>query len=185
MSNLSQAVEKLRADKRNNFVHIEIFKNGMALALRLTTMQATHSTHLSDALPQRRKTRSNILIADDDPDLRRIVARVLRRDGFAVTELASGWALLGHLGSALVRPNHVLPPDLIIADVCMPGFSGIEVLAGLHRRPWSIPVVLITASDDSHVSSEALRYGASAFLKKPFQITELQMLVRSLLERDK
>jgi DNA-binding response OmpR family regulator len=146
-----------------------------------TVMQTLKYEPVMRPSPHTSALRVKIVVADDDPDMQSLIAPGLRREGYEVIELTSGGALLDHLASALVEPERVWPPDLIVADVCMPGFTGLEVLAGLQRKMWSIPVVMISARTDKAVSYDAYRYGAKAFLQKPFRMDTLRELVHSLI----
>jgi CheY-like chemotaxis protein len=132
-------------------------------------------TRTARSRPQR------ILVADDDPDIRELLSRVLTIGGYEVSEVGGGAELLDYLGSSLLSPNRVRPPDLLIADVGMPEFGGLEVLAGLRRDTWSLPVLVVTARADDHTSELAYRFGATAFLRKPFRMDVLRAVVHSIL----
>ena len=86
-----------------------------------------------------RKSARRVLVADDDPDILKIVAANLRAEGFEVEAVANGW----QAQAAAMRSR----PDFMVLDVMMPGRSGLEVMATLQSRPETrdIPVVLLTA----------------------------------------
>jgi DNA-binding response OmpR family regulator len=123
----------------------------------------------------------NVLLADDDPDIRELVGNALRAEGHRVVEVTSGEALLEHLASALVTPRRIWPPDLVITDVCMRGLSGVSVLAGLRKHAWTIPFVIITASREGEHLAAASRFGALCVLPKPFRMSFLASVVRGAL----
>lgn len=123
---------------------------------------------------------AKVLVAEDDDDMRHLVAQALRDEGFRVVEARSGWELLGLIGSAMLERGGN-PLDLIITDVRMHGVTGLEVLAGLREHDWSTPVVLMTAFGDPALHAEAGRLGALAVFDKPFDIRALQRLVRPLV----
>ena len=118
--------------------------------------------------------RKRVLVADDDPDILKIVAANLRAEGFEVDAVSNGL-------EAQARAVRTLP-DLIVLDVTMPGRDGLEVLTALRARPDTrdIPVVLLTArSSDSDVW-EGWKAGAAYYLTKPFETDQLLHFVNYL-----
>src|SRR6516162_8037614 len=98
---------------------------------------------------------ARVLLAEDDDELRSLIAGKLRQDGYFVEEVKNGYQLL----ISLSWPD--APHDLIISDVNLPGLSALEVVAAL-RSPYQrgrrrTPVVLITAFGDSDTHREAQR----------------------------
>jgi DNA-binding response OmpR family regulator len=128
-------------------------------------------------------TPPRVLLAEDDCDVRRLVATTLRLDGYSVIEARDGAELLEHVGSALLfgtTGGDLDPVELVISDIRMPGYSGLDVLAGLRRAEVYVPVILVTAFGDAGSRREAERLGIDAFLQKPFEIEELLGVVRGL-----
>ena len=121
---------------------------------------------------------STIFLAEDDDDMRALIAAALESDGYDVIEAKDGSELLDLLASATSSPMR--RPDIIVSDVLMPGYSGLGVLAALHKSSWRIPVILITARRDDAVMSDALRLGASAVVRKPFDIDDLRTTILSV-----
>lgn len=125
-----------------------------------------------------------VLLAEDDADVRRLVATALRMDGYSVVEAHDGQDLVDHIGSALLF-GHIRgeldPVALVISDIRMPGRTGIEVLAGLRKSEIGVSVILMTAYTDPHTREHAERLGVDAFLRKPFEIDELRSIVREVL----
>jgi DNA-binding response OmpR family regulator len=119
------------------------------------------------------------LVAEDDDDMRRLVVRALRDEGFDVVDVRSGWALLEYLGARIFDGRRDPPLDLIVSDVRMHGVTGLEVLAGLRQTNWSTPVILITAFGDAKLHAEARRLGAFVF-DKPFDFNDLRRLARTM-----
>lgn len=124
--------------------------------------------------------RLRVLLAEDDAEMRRYLEFVLRREGFQVTAVPSGHAVLEHLGSWLLTRGRDGLPDVILSDIRMPGCSGLEVLAAVRRLGWDLPVVLITAFGDERSHTEARRLGAVAVLDKPFEKEPLLRVLHSL-----
>jgi CheY-like chemotaxis protein len=125
-----------------------------------------------------------LLVAEDDDDVRRLVATALRKDGHSVIEARDGNDLVEHIGSALLF-GHVRgeldPVAMVISDIRMPGRDGLEVLAQLRRSDIDVTVILMSAHADPATRAQAERLGADAFLPKPFEIDELRVMVRNLL----
>jgi CheY-like chemotaxis protein len=125
-----------------------------------------------------------ILLAEDDADLRFLLAAALARDGHLITEAADGTEILEQLAATLATLGEPEPTpqfDLIISDIRMPGWSGLDVLAGLRHYPVVPPVVLITAFGGEQLHADARRLGAVATLDKPFDLDELRAIVRAAL----
>ena len=112
-----------------------------------------------------------MLVADDDEDMRALVATLLDANGFDVLQAADGEAALDLLNSAVDDPRTC--PDVVIADVKMPKFSGLGVLSALRRAEVRLPVILMTALGDGSVGTVAKRLGAVDVLHKPFAPDDL------------
>lgn len=116
-----------------------------------------------------------VLLAEDDPAMRALVAAVLQADGCEVVEARD----LEHLADVVA--GYAEGPDsiaMIISDIRMPGLSGLELLAALRAARWSTPVLLITAFGSDETHAEATQLGAIAVLDKPFSLERLRALVR-------
>jgi DNA-binding response OmpR family regulator len=118
-----------------------------------------------------------ILVADDDSEMRDLIATILRQDGHEVHEAPDGAAVLEALRSSSRTA------DLLISDVEMPRGTGLQVLASVRRTHPLLPVVLITAFGSPELHREARRLGAAATLDKPFGFGELRGLVRTVIGR--
>lgn len=117
------------------------------------------------------------LVADDDPDMLDVVASLLRKEGFLVETATNGTDLVALLTNGA-------EPNLMIADVQMPGVSGLAVLSYVKRRHTRVPVILMTAFATDRLRERALAEGASAVLSKPFDFLELRELVMRHVSRD-
>ena len=117
------------------------------------------------------RSRGRVLLAEDDDAFRQLVADVLMREGYRVTAVASGVELFYML---TVHPADSY--DVVLSDVRMSGFTGLEVLAATPpgERP---PFVLFSGFADAETSGAAMRAGVSAFLSKPFDLRELAPLL--------
>ncbi len=118
-----------------------------------------------------------LLVVDDEPNLLRAVAAVLRGEGFEVTAVRSG-------RDALVAVAQNLP-DLIVSDVRMPGMDGYALARKLRHAPHSamIPIVFLTAKDETEDRIEGFRAGVDVYLTKPFEPDELVAVIKNILER--
>jgi len=124
-----------------------------------------------------------LVLAEDDDELRALLARALRHEGYNVTELNNGSQLL----HTLVTTNLSSTPSeiaLVISDIRMPGVSGLDALAGINWASWTIPVVLMTAFGDRDTHRSARDLGAVAVIDKPFDLEELIELVARLLDHE-
>lgn len=108
-----------------------------------------------------------IVVADDDPDIRRLVAEILRDEGYRVLVAANGQEAL-----ALVRAR---APALVLLDLQMPLLNGWEVLEQLRREDIRVPVVFMTAAYRARVEAE--RHRVAGFLAKPFDVDDLLAVV--------
>jgi DNA-binding response OmpR family regulator len=119
---------------------------------------------------------SCILLAEDDSEMRALIAAMLAGDGYLVIEARDGQELLvaiERLKAGSVRPA------MVVSDVRMPGYSGLDLLAILRCASWTLPVVLITAFGDEDTHAEARELGAIAVLDKPFDLDDLRAVVRA------
>ena len=118
-----------------------------------------------------------VLLVEDEPDVLKMTARVLRDGGYEVLEAENGRAALELLEEYRKRC------DLLVTDVAMPQIDGIELAARLRRTHPHLPVVFTSG----HVGDESLHSGLlgpeSAFLLKPFPPDALIASVRSLLDK--
>ena len=115
-----------------------------------------------------------VLVVDDDSDMLALLAMHLHKEGFAVETASDG-------ETALVKV-HESPPDLILLDVMMPGMSGFEACRRLksNERTALIPVVLVTALEDTKSRVQGIEAGADDFLSKPVNREELVARVKTL-----
>ncbi|HEY9414912.1 MAG TPA: response regulator transcription factor [Pseudonocardia sp.] len=113
-----------------------------------------------------------VLVVEDEVSIAESVAARLRAEGFDVQ--------LAHDGPSGVAAEATFEPDLVVLDVMLPGFDGIEVCRRIQaRRP--VPVLMVTARDDETDVLVGLGVGADDYLTKPFSIRELAARVHALL----
>jgi DNA-binding response OmpR family regulator len=129
--------------------------------------------------PPSRKSR--LLLAEDDFELRELLACVLRADGHDVVEARDGnelWSMLSE-DSRSDGESYAL----VVSDVCMPGLTAFDVLSRLQRSLVDTPVILITAFGDQTTHLRALRLGASRVFDKPFDCDDLRVAVHETLNQ--
>ena len=115
--------------------------------------------------------------------MRSLIARTLRKEQCEIVEASDGSQLIRLLVTHLLAPMDGRDPvDLIISDIRMPGANGLDVIAALRRQDTETPVILITAFGDADTHLEAYRLGAVMVLNKPFEMEDLRVVVRSLVE---
>ena len=117
---------------------------------------------------------STVLVVDDEPIVRDVVVRYLRRDGFATLEAGSGEEAMTLLEREL--------PALVVLDVMLPGTDGLEICPRI-RASSDLPIVLLTARGDEADRIVGLELGADDYVTKPFSPRELAIRVRNLLRR--
>ena len=116
----------------------------------------------------------HVLVVDDETDLANVVAGYLRREGFTVE--------LAHDGPGAVAKARAQPPDLVVLDIMLPGFDGIEVARQL-RGFTDAYIIMLTAKDEEVDKVVGLSVGADDYLVKPFSPRELIARVRAMLRR--
>ena len=126
------------------------------------------------------KSRLRVFLAEDDAQMRRLIAESLRRDGHFVIEAQDGPALLSDLGHVFWGEGGDPDDSLIISDGRMPGRGGLAILHGIRKLPWCPPFILITAFADDATREEARRLGVYRLFDKPFDLDELRQTVKQL-----
>ena len=120
-----------------------------------------------------------LLVAEDEPHIRRILVTILEASGLRMDVAEDGAA-------AMEAVRGEVPYDLIVLDVIMPGYSGLEVLQEVRSRPdrTRTPVIILTAKGQDADREEALSLGANVFLTKPFSPKKFLSHVDELLDRN-
>ena len=124
---------------------------------------------------------ASILLAEDDEEMRSLLALMLRKEGYRVTECPDGLSLLDMLSFFFLPSEEHENFDLIISDIRMPGVTGMEILMGANELDNFPPIILITAFGDTETHIQAERLGAAALFDKPFDIDDMLNKVREIL----
>jgi two-component system, OmpR family, KDP operon response regulator KdpE len=117
---------------------------------------------------------ANILVVDDEPQIRRVLRSTLSFRGYTISEVSSG--------EEAVEATSKLKPDLILLDVNLPGMSGIETCREI-RRSSDAPIIMLTVRNAERDKVVALDAGADDYVTKPFGIEELLARIRASLRR--
>jgi two-component system response regulator AtoC len=117
--------------------------------------------------------KEQILVVDDEANLRRVLAALLSRDGYEVHSAGDGESAL-----AFLKEHHI---DLVITDLRMPRMNGMDLLRSALREDPTLPVVILTAHGTVDNAVEALKTGAFDYVSKPFDKDEVRMVVRKAL----
>ena len=120
-------------------------------------------------------TSARLLIVDDDPEMRGFLTSELAVEGYECEEASCGQQALGRIRSQTW--------DLVLLDLNLPDFSGVEVCRRMRKGGISTTVLMLTARDEVQQRVEALDSGADDYLIKPFSIEELLARVRARLRR--
>lgn len=121
-----------------------------------------------------------VLLAEDDDEMRRLVADALRLDGHEVIEARDGRELVARMGPG---PDGARSYDLVVSDLLMPGATGITVLSRLAWDASSPQIVVMTAFGDEDLHAWARAIGAVATFDKPFEIDDLRTVLLNLPPR--
>lgn len=121
-----------------------------------------------------------VLLAEDDPEMRALLCLAMRRDGYEVIEATDGAQLLVYLESLAMSLPGQPAPDIIVSDIHMPGYSGLDLLSAMREANLELPVILITAFSDKATRGQAERF-AAILLDKPLDIDDLRRVVRSII----
>ncbi len=118
-----------------------------------------------------------ILIVDDEEGMRRLLGRVLSREGYETVAVGSG--------AEAMRQVRTETFDLVITDIKMPEMDGLRTAARIKAFDPSLPIIVITAYGTVENAVQALRAGAYDYLTKPFETDEIKLTVAKALERQR
>src|SRR3954454_15656498 len=116
-----------------------------------------------------------VLVVDDEANARTALAELLRDEGYRVDMAADGFKALGK-----IEENE---PDIVLTDLKMPGMDGLELLRKLRAQERDVVVVVMTAFGAVDTAIAAMKDGASDYLTKPVNVTELVLVLGREMER--
>jgi DNA-binding response OmpR family regulator len=118
-----------------------------------------------------------VLVIEDEPRIRQVLARGLARSGIEVEQAADGRSGL----ERALRSN----VDLVVLDLLLPELDGLTVLRALHERRSDLPIVVLSARSDLRTKLQGFKFGAADYVAKPFSIEELVARVRAQVHRNR
>ncbi|MGH3472596.1 MAG: response regulator transcription factor [Nocardioidaceae bacterium] len=133
---------------------------------------ATGSAHLltkPDGAPIR------VLVVDDEPTIAELLSMALRLEGWDIS--------VAHSGGAAVEAARQHVPDLVVLDIMLPDFDGLEVMRRIRARDPQVPVLFLTARDAVEDRVAGLTAGGDDYVTKPFSLEEVVARLRALLRR--
>jgi DNA-binding response OmpR family regulator len=117
---------------------------------------------------------NRVLVVDDEPTVREVVATYLTSDGFVVSAVGDGGEVLDEMAS--------FRPDVVVLDVMLPSLNGVDLLRSI-RSTSTVPIIMLTARVEESDRVLGLELGADDYVTKPFSPRELVARVRSVLRR--
>jgi DNA-binding response OmpR family regulator len=121
--------------------------------------------------------KENVLVVDDDPEIRELIAKYLRKENMVVKESSDGYDALEELKTGKF--------DLVILDIMMDGIDGFEVLKKIRTENVYLPVIILSAREEDYDKVMGLGLGADDYVTKPFSPNELIARVKTQFRRQK
>lgn len=119
----------------------------------------------------------NILVVEDDKNLRKLITTYLQRNKYNTYEATNGEEALNVLDQSYI--------DLIVSDIMMPKMDGYELIKSLREAKYDVPILIITAKSEIEDKKEGFLLGADDYMVKPIDIEEMLLRVQVLLRRSK
>ena len=119
----------------------------------------------------------NILVVEDDKNLRKLITTYLQRNKYNTYEATNGEEALNVLDQSYI--------DLIVSDIMMPKMDGYELIKSLREAKYDVPILIITAKSEIEDKKEGFLLGADDYMVKPIEIEEMLLRIQVLLRRSK
>ena len=119
----------------------------------------------------------NILVVEDDKNLRKLITTYLQRNKYNTYEATNGEEALNVLDHSYI--------DLIVSDIMMPKMDGYELIKSLREAKYDVPILIITAKSEIEDKKEGFLLGADDYMVKPIDIEEMLLRIQVLLRRSK
>jgi CheY-like chemotaxis protein len=162
------------AARRGSSIEIFCAYEGCSLDIETGEGSQPEIEQLTSAQPP---VAQNLLLVDDNEELRKLTKRFLEREGFTIQEASNGRDALDRLAESI--------PNLLVLDLDMPQMGGLEVLRFVRAQPkiMNVPVLILTGSEEEASISACFAAGATDFILKPFSTPQLIARVRACLAR--
>lgn len=118
-----------------------------------------------------------LLVVDDQLGVRRLLFEAFSEEGYEVDMAASGLEAIARVKERL--------PNLILMDMKMPGMNGLEALQEIKKFYPQVLVIMMTAYGELEIVAEAMKIGAREYIPKPFDLNDLRILVKNVLNENK
>jgi two-component system response regulator (stage 0 sporulation protein F) len=115
----------------------------------------------------------NVLVVDDDPEVREMLSEVISRKGFKVVSVGSGEEALEEL-----EKQHF---DLIFLDLVMPGMTGVDALSAIKEKDKKAVVVIVTGYGDDPIALDAMSLGPLFLIRKPFRVNDIVEVLNAVV----
>lgn len=148
--------------------------NGVSLDLRCGCGQ-----HVTLCRNKKTQKKLHVLVVDDDPSVRELLAEMMIGLGHEVDLLGSGKEALDFVRSYRIYHGYDAFVQLVFTDFRMPGMDGIELTKHIKDYDPRVTVIMVSGDDPDAIRKAALATGASAFVRKPFILSELQATIAS------
>ena len=135
----------------------------------------SNMTTASETLTRPDGSPVRVLVVDDEQMLADLLASALRYEGWEVTTAGTG--------IAAVKAAQEIEPDVIVLDIMLPDFDGLEVMRRIHGHSPTVPVLFLTAKDAVEDRVTGLTAGGDDYVTKPFSLEEVVARLRALLRR--
>jgi DNA-binding NtrC family response regulator len=119
--------------------------------------------------------KKRVLLLDDDELIRMVLSRAIEEDGYEVRSESETKDIVNKIKSWF--------PDVLLLDVSLPGMNGIDILRELMGKGFEGQVVMLTADDSAETAVTAMKLGAADYLTKPFNLDEVKIVIRKVLEK--
>ncbi len=135
----------------------------------------------ASTLARRLGRQPRLLLAEDDDELRWALTEVFEELGFEVRSLMRGDQLLERIAFSLLVEDDGRSPDVIVTDVRLPSFNGLEVIEGMRRAGWKTPVLVVSAFGDAALRRRIASLGHAEFFAKPIDVDALVAAIERLV----
>ncbi|HQI02458.1 MAG TPA: response regulator [Deltaproteobacteria bacterium] len=113
-----------------------------------------------------------VLIVDDDPGIRTTISELIQELGYSAETASDGLAAVGLLDSG--------PFFCVFTDIMMPNMSGLELIQRIKAQDVSLPIIVITGYASLEIAVDAMKFGASDFISKPFKVKQIELLLNKI-----